>query len=121
MDTFTVVGEVLSISGPEMSRGEIDVTALSDTAKRSIPDILDNGSVTVNLNFDGRDISQQAMLTDAQSLGNARNMRIVLSDTTQFDFVAFVTNITHAMSSGSQITRDVSFRITGPVAVTNPA
>ena len=120
MDTFTVVGEVLSISGPEMSRGEIDTTALSDSAKRSIADVLDNGTITMSLNFDGRDTSQQKMFTDAQSAGNVRNMRIVVSDGTQFEFVAFVTNISHAFSTGAQVTRDVSFRISGPVTVINP-
>ena len=63
---YTVIGQIISISGPDGSTGEIDVTNLSSTAKEFIPSLPDFGTTTLDAVWDHATTTNQhaALWTD---------------------------------------------------------
>lgn len=62
--TFKTIGGVLNIPELGGDRSVIDTTDLSSTAKTKLPGLIDNGSITFNLNYlegdQGQDEAQEA-------------------------------------------------------------
>jgi hypothetical protein len=78
-EVFTTIGDVISISGPSITKDEIEVTALDSTAKEFIGALDDPGDVTLELNWNPQDTEHVNLRTDAE--GNTkRNYRIVWND-----------------------------------------
>ena len=57
----TAVGNVVSISGPNRSVGTVETTNLNSTERTFRPTILDNGEVTVTIQFDPDDTQHIAL------------------------------------------------------------
>jgi hypothetical protein len=70
-ETFAVIGEVTSISGPQSSRSQLDVTALGDSIRRTAAGLLDPGEVTLNLRLNFGDTGQDLVRT--RYFGNTRS------------------------------------------------
>lgn len=62
----TVIADVVSITGPGVSRDTIEKTHLTSDgmAREFIPGLIDGGDVTVELNFLPDDTTQQFIFTD---------------------------------------------------------
>lgn len=119
-DTFTLVTEVVSVSGPGGERAEIDVTPLEETgAKRFIADIADAGSLEIGLNFDGANAQHQLLQGDFYTTpANTRNFQITLSDTTVVDIVGEVTQFSMDAQPGAAVTATVSIKVIGAPSFT---
>lgn len=121
-ETFTLVGEVRSISGPSESVETIDVTSQDSTAKEFISaGLVDGGEVTLEMNLIGSDAQQQGLRSDMVN-GTLRNFKLELNDhatnPTTFSFSAIVTNMEPSAELGSQYSTSVTLKVSGLTTVT---
>jgi predicted secreted protein len=112
--TYQTVGEVVSISGPGGEASEIDVTHLGSTAKSYLIGLPDEGDVTLSVNHDNDDTTQQALRT-ARTNATLTYFKIVLSDTKTITFVGFVKGYSVTIDSDSKVMADITIRVSGAV------
>jgi len=112
----TSLAEINSITGPSMSREQIDVTSLDSTGgyREFIAGFKDGGTVTLNMNFTAA--TYALMLADFDS-DTAQSFEIVLPDAalTSLDFMGLVTELPLSIPTDDKVTVDVTIKITGQV------
>jgi len=112
------VGEVINISGPSMSRETIDVTSLASTGgyREFIAGFRDPGTVTFTMNFTRSDYD--TMKTDFES-DTEKDYELILPDSevTTLEFTGLVTELPLNLDPGSQITCNVTIKVTGQITV----
>lgn len=119
---WDVIAEVSNISGPTMSRELIDVTSLDSTGgyREFIAGFRDAGTVVLSMNFTraGLDIFKTDFEDDT-----AQNYEIVLpdDDATSLEFEGLVQEMPLTIPADSQITMEVTIKITGEVTVNSGA
>ncbi len=112
------IAEVTNIAGPTMSRELIDVTSLDSTGgyREFIAGFRDAGTIVLSMNFTraGLDIFKADFENDT-----AQNYEIVLPDvgSTSLEFEGLVSEMPLTIPTDSQITMEVTIKITGPVTV----
>ena len=110
----TAVGNIMSISGPNITRDSIDISTMDSTSKMRefIPGMIDNGEVSVDLNFDGTTISA---LLAAQLTATAQAIVITMSDTDTATWTGtgFITSLGHAIPFDDKVTQSVGLKFTG--------
>lgn len=112
------IAEVTNISGPGMSREMIDVTSLDSTGgyREFIAGFRDAGTIVLSMNFTraGLDMFQADFEDDT-----SKNYEIVLpdDDATSLEFEGLVQEFPLTVPTDSQITMEVTIKITGPVTV----
>lgn len=123
-ETFTLIGEVRSISGPDGQATEIDRSHFQSTAKEWVMGLPDEGSLTIDGNFVGSDAQQQGLHSDRANRVK-RNFELELTDmpsgganNTQFDFSGYVMRFTLTGNVDGGLDFSVTLRITGPVTPT---
>ena len=92
-EVFTVVAEVVSISGLPLSQDLVDTTTL-DSANRyeeAVSTVIRSGETELGLNFDPTEATHLSFITDMEA-GTLVNFRITFSDTpaTAWTIPAFV-------------------------------
>jgi len=119
-ESFTAIAEVINITGPQLTRDFIDVTNLDSTDgyREFIAGFRDSGEVTITANWT-RD-GYVDMKADYDS-DDSVNYQIVIGDTgnTTLEFAAYVTGMPINIPTGSQITMDVTFKITADVTLSS--
>jgi predicted secreted protein len=112
------VGEVINISGPTMSREIIDVTSLASIGgyKEFIAGFRDPGTLTFTMNFTRADY--ETMKTDFES-DTEKDYELILpdDDVTTLEFSGLVTELPLNLDPGSQITCNITIKVTGQVTV----
>lgn len=112
------VGEVINITGPSMSRETIDVTSLASTGgyREFIAGFRDPGTVTFTMNFTRSDYD--TMKTDFES-DTEVDYELILpdDDVTTLEFSGLVTELPLNLDPGSQITCNITIKVTGQVTV----
>ena len=115
------VAEVNSISGPNSTRNQIDVTSLDSTGgyKEFIGGFRDGGEVTLNMNF--TKATYGLMQNDFENDDNSIAYTVVLSDAsaTTIGFNGFVQSLGFAVPTEDKVTADVTIKVTGPVTITS--
>ncbi len=78
-EIFVTIADVISISGPGITKDEIETTALDSNAKEFIGALDDPGEITLELNQNFQDPGQPLLRADAEgsALGN---FEVVWSD-----------------------------------------
>ena len=111
-----LVGEVISISGPGGSTGMIDTTHLTSTAKEKLPDLRDEGQVTLEVNW-LPDNTGQGLLRQDRADREKRTFRIYLTDTsgTILTGDAYCTGYTVNTGVGQQVRGTITMEIDGAV------
>lgn len=121
-DTFTVIGQVESISGPSLEKSNVDVTDLASTAKEFLSDLPEPGSLDFSIFLDGGDTMHQTLFADAAAQARFRNVQITLNDggttPTVFDMVAEVLSFSPGLEIGSAQKADLSMQVSGAVTPT---
>lgn len=111
--------EVNSITGPNKSRGTIDVTSLDSTGgyKEFIGSFRDGGTVSLNMNFTRATYDDFNDDFESEAL---QSYDIVLPDTgnTTFSFSGLVTDLGLAIPMEDKVSADVSIKISGVVTLT---
>lgn len=115
-ETFTTVAENKTISGPNESRGFIEVTHMEspDGAKEYISDLLEGGEVTFTANFVNE--SAQNNVRAVFLTGELRNWQLIwptkpTSKTANFSAIVTAMNPTAEVNSAMQL--DVTLKLSG--------
>lgn len=114
------VAEVNSITGPNSTRNQIDVTSLDSTGgyKEYIGGFRDGGEVTLNMNF--TKATYGLMQNDFEADADIA-YSVVLPDAsnTTIGFNGFVQNLGFAVPTDDKVTADVTIKVSGPVTITS--
>lgn len=115
------VAEVNSVTGPNSTRNQIDVTSLDSTGgyKEFIGGFRDGGEVTLNMNF--TKATYGLMQNDFENDDNSVAYTVVLSDAsaTTIGFNGFVQSLGFAVPTEDKVTADVTIKVTGPITITS--
>ncbi|WP_447978081.1 phage tail tube protein [Candidatus Nitrospira bockiana] len=122
-ETFTTVGNVKDIQGPDMSMDLEDVTTHSSAAagifKEWLPLLMDGGEVKADVLWDPADVSHQGIQTD-QTNRVKRNWQMVFPTTPAktASFAGYVTKFPFKAPVKGVISRELTIKVTGPVTIT---
>lgn len=126
------IGQITSISGVGGEAGEIDITDFDSTAREFVTALKDNGSVSLELNWDPQDESHQTL----DSIVGGDNKRFVIAcsegatdvtysssftlptDRTTLDFEAGVRSFQKDASADEVWRGSVSMRVSGAITIT---
>jgi hypothetical protein len=113
----TTIGEVISISGPEMETDVVEITHLdsANAHKDFIPGLIDGGSVEVELQFETAGTAFNTLVTDFQAR-TVQAYEILFSNTgaSTLSFSAFITSLSPQISgAGERVTASVGFKVSG--------
>lgn len=113
-EVFTTVGDIVSMSGPSITKEEIEVTALDSTAKEFIGALDDPGEITLELNWNPQDAEHVLLRSDAEGSATG-NFRIVWNDvsSTQVDFNAEVMEFSINTEANVAVKASVRLKING--------
>lgn len=114
-NTDITIGEVISVTGlGSGTNTEIDVTDLASTAKEFRIGLTDNGTASMELNFDPDDVGQDELIAmrDAQE---SREFTLTLPEGTDLTgtFTAFVTSFSIDINTDDVCRGTVTLRLTG--------
>lgn len=116
--TWENLAQIKSITGPGMSRGTSDTTALDTSGgyKTFIGAFRDAGTISLAMNFT-RDTYEQ--MKDDFEDSATKNYEIVLPDdeTTTLEFEGLVTELPLTIPTDDVITADVTIKISGEVTL----
>ena len=113
-EVFTAVGDVVSISGPAITKDEIETTALDSTAKEFIGALDDPGELTMELNWNPQDVGHVGLRVDAEG-NTVKNYRVVWNDvsSTQVDFAGEVMEFTLNTEPNDAVKGSVRVKVRG--------
>lgn len=114
--TYTPIAEIRSFTGPGGTATVIDATTLSSTGKEKVLGLMDEGNISLSMNFVPADPGQVQLRTD-RAAQTRRNYRITFSDTdnTTATFLAFVSQYTVGGGVDALTTLDVTLEITNDI------
>lgn len=118
---YDEIAQVASIGPPQLQRDVVEVESLNPTnqIKKKLPGLIDAGDLTVVLNFDPEEETQQLLETDL-SVGEERTYRIeypfdatVYSSGSGYDITGVVTGFAmQEISSGDVMQAEVTITVT---------
>ncbi len=115
---WRAIAEIISISGPTMTREFIDVTSLDSTGgyREFIAGFRDGGTVTLNMNFTS---ATYAVMKDDFEDRDSQFYEIVLPDenNTSFEFEGLVTELPLEIPTDDRVTANVTIKVVGKVEV----
>jgi predicted secreted protein len=108
----TSVGQIVSISGPNLSRDSIDISNMGSTNKwkEFLPGMLDAGECTIELIYDGTTV---ATLLAAQLTASASTMVVTYPDNGTWSAAGFITSLGHSVSFDDAVKQSVGVKFTG--------
>lgn len=116
------IAEINSISGPSMTREQIDVTSLDSTGgyREFIAGFRDAGTISLSMNFTRS--TYELMQGDFEDDDN-QNYEIVLPDDelTSIEFEGIVTEMPLSITADDKVTVDVTIKISGEITVNSGA
>jgi hypothetical protein len=118
-EIFTEVAQVMNISGPDGSTGEIDVTNLASTIKEFVPSLPDMGTVACEASWDPKLTSHIAISTDflAQTTGNWE-IRLSNSPRTIIAFTGFPNSFSTSIGVDDKVGLSFGVRISAQYTIT---
>lgn len=111
---FSSVGDVFSITPPNLTREVVDVTHMASTERwrEFIGGLKDAGEMTAEINMDPSDAASDAFLSDLNT-DTAGYYKLTWFDADEWGFAAFVTGIAPENPLDDKVTVEVTFRLTG--------
>lgn len=118
--SFVEVANVKSFSGPSAENPEIDVTVLTSAAKEFIGGLVDNGELTLELNFDPDESTHQQIFADQEaSPPTVTGWRITfVSPTINYTWSAFVKSFSLSGEVDIALSGSLTLRLSGARTVT---
>ena len=121
----STAGNIISISGPNGTREAIKVSTMDSANKYDefIPGMLDEGDVTVELNYDGTAAGTANMLNSAKT-NSAATIIVKMTDgttTSQCSASGFITSLGHAIPYDGKITQSLGLKLSGAMTFTDEA
>lgn len=120
--TYVEVAQVTQVSRPKPSKGDIDVTTLTSTAKENLKDVPDYGTASYAFNFDGG-VASHVSLIGWEVAGTEIDWLVELTETgaatkTHVKFVASVESVGVDASVGGKQDGTLDLRVNGAVTTT---
>jgi subtilisin family serine protease len=117
----TTLGDITSISLSGITRTEIDVTALTDTAKTYLMGTVDSGTIEVSFNYD--DTLDDYVPATGSSTSSAWSIvyQVGSSKTQTLSFNAFEQSFSIEAGVDAALTGNLTLRIDGVVTFGAPA
>jgi hypothetical protein len=116
-EVFTTIAEILTISGPNISAEEIEVTNLDspNDFKEYISGLKDGGTIDLEVNWIKG--TQQVALRDAIAAGTKDNYELTFptSPVTTAVFLGLPLSMGFSADPASQVTASISIRIDGVI------
>lgn len=111
---FSTIGEVVSISPPELTREAVETTHLESTnrIREFVAGMRDLGEVSVTLNLDAGDATVSSLLADYAD-DDPGYYKIIFPDTTEWGFAALLTSFAPGDVSEGKMEVVVTFKPTG--------
>lgn len=120
---FTAIGDVLGGSWSGVSRGEEEVTDLSNVTRQFIAGLADLGTLTLRLAWDMGDTVQDALQAEVEAgpTADGKDMALYHSGMAyRLDFTGFLTSfVPGEIAPGGHMTVTITYRInsvTGPTS-----
>ena len=108
--TFTTLANVYDVSDPHQQLAHVETTTYASTDKEFIPGLLDNGEITLKLNYTGANAAIiQGLLK--QVIG----FSITKADGAAITFEGFVTSISGTNPIDNRVESNVTIKCTGTV------
>lgn len=118
---FTDVPGVEGLDGPGGDKEEIEVTAISDTVKKYLSGLRDEGEVSFNLFYDPANAVHAAIKSNYDASGNTvAAWKIICSDAgnAEIAFSGYVKTFRFAFQKNTAGMASVAIRVTGAAIVT---
>ena len=117
-----VIGNIVSISGPDQSRDSIDISTMDSTDKwrEFTTGMLDAGEITFDLNYDGAAVGTANDLNTAFT-AVASTILVTLPDTSSFSASGFITALGTAIPFDDKVSQSVTVKLTGAMTFTDVA
>ena len=122
----TTVAEIVSLNGPGLSRGTLDVSNMdiTDGAMQFMPEALhDGGEVTVELNWIPSNASHALLLADMTNSAQAYvidwNDAPQTSGITEWRFNAFITGFEPSAAVDSKLGASATFKLSSAITTAN--
>jgi len=114
----SAVGQIISISGPNMTRDSIEITNMGSTNKwrEFIPGMLDAGECTADVVYDGTAV---ATFLAAQLTQTAQTITVTFPDTGTWAASGFLTSLGHSIPYDDKVSQSVGIKFTGAATI-NP-
>jgi hypothetical protein len=114
--TYTTIGEMTDISGPDGSAPEYDRTTLTSTAREYRMGLHDEGNISLSGFYDPNDTGQSEAQT-ARKNRTLKEFKITETDSpaTEHTFQGYVTGFSLSRSVDQDVTLSITIRITGDV------
>ena len=118
--SWDAIAEVTNISGPGMTRDLIEVTSLDSVGgwREFISGFRDGGTVVLSMNYTRAGLD--SFFADFESDDKA-NYEIILPDGTSLEFEGLVQEFPLTIPTDSQITMEVTIKVTGPPTINSGA
>lgn len=115
-DSFTTIPEVKSINGPSGSGSIIDTTDLSSTAREKVMGLMDEGQVSLDLNYIPNNAVHE-LLRNQRATKALCLFRITFTDSssTKYTFSGYVTGFAVSAGVDASLAASVTIEITGAV------
>jgi predicted secreted protein len=117
---WATIAEIISISGPGMSRETIDVTSFDSTGgyREFIGSLRDGGSIELSMIF--RRDTYEIMKDDFED-DTLQNYQILLpdDDATALDFEGLITELPMNIAMDDKIMTDISIKISGQITLSS--
>ncbi len=125
----TAVGEITSITAPNISVDSIDVSNMDTVGKERefIPGMIDNGEITAELRYDGSSGGDAEMLmaqvtaTAAQAIVVQYGDHTTPSSASKFESSGFITGLSIEDPFDSDVKSTVTIKLTGQKTYTDLA
>lgn len=113
-DTYVEWGEVTGITPPNLSRDSVDVSHMQSPNRHRefIPGMIDPGEVTIEFNLIPGGTTHAEILGELENV-NPMSRRVVFSNGSIFEFIAFVTNVEFEMPIDDKMMGTATFKVTG--------
>lgn len=117
-EVFTLVPQIISLSGPDGTANEIDITTLDSTGKEFVMGLKDEGQITCEMIWNDN-LAQHAGLESDRSNRTQRNFQIRYSDSpnTVLSFAAFVLGLSRTHGVDDVNRSSMTLRVTGAITV----
>lgn len=115
-EVFAAIAQVNEVDLPSPTRTIIDVTSLTDTAKKKLGGLKDYGEVGLQMTFDPKLTAHQDLEADMDN-ADPRNYEIELTDGSKYRFAGLVKSFKRDLKADNVVRANVGIEISGAVTV----
>jgi Lambda phage tail tube protein, TTP len=121
-EVFANVIGVVSITGPDATKAEIDVTDLASAAKEFKGGLADFGRMSCEIQYIPTDATHQLIRADfVNAASPVNNWKLTMADGSVMAFTAYVTGMPMNVAADNVIRATLNLRMTGlPVLTPGP-